>query len=135
MDLQVSLCSQIADLFPGYKQFGNNSEGIEYSINNRRFDVLLENREASDPLAVELKSWEADYKDFGQISMYIGLLQEGFPNKASATYFFAISKRGGVPLPPSTAEPKDPLLDIIGIAEGENTDVAREHDAYLYGAS
>lgn len=27
---------------------------------------------------------------------------------------------------------KDPLLDIIGIAEGEPKDVARQHDKYLY---
>ncbi len=29
---------------------------------------------------------------------------------------------------------KDALLDIVGMAEGEEADVARQHDKYLYGA-
>jgi hypothetical protein len=80
-DLQTSLCLQITELFPKYKIYGSNSEGIEYSINNRRIDVLLENIETKDLLIIELKSGEADYRVFGQISMYLGLLQEKFPNK------------------------------------------------------
>lgn len=80
-DLQTSLCLQITELFPQYKIYGSNSEGIEYSINNRRIDVLLENIETKDLLIIELKSGDADYRVFGQISMYIGLLQEKFPNK------------------------------------------------------
>lgn len=80
-DLQISLCSQITDLFPGYRIFGSKSEGIEYTINNRRIDVLLEHTETNELLAVELKSGEADYRVFGQISMYLGILQEKFPSR------------------------------------------------------
>jgi len=82
-DLQTSLSLQIDKLFPNYKIFGNASEGIEYTINNRRIDVLLENKTSKDLLAIELKSGEADYKVFGQISMYLGLLQEKFPDRKS----------------------------------------------------
>ena len=80
-DLQTALCLQIDELFPEYKIYGNNSEGIEYSINNRRIDVLLEHKKTKDLLVIELKSGEADYRVFGQISMYIGLLQEKFSDK------------------------------------------------------
>ena len=40
-DLQTTLCAQVCELFPEYKIFGNSGEGIEYSISNRRIDVLL----------------------------------------------------------------------------------------------
>ena len=82
-DLQTSLSLQIDKLFPKYKIFGNASEGIEYTINNRRIDVLLEDKISKDLLAIELKSGEADFKVFGQISMYLGLLQEKFPDRKS----------------------------------------------------
>ena len=78
-DLQTALCSQIIELFPSYKIYGGPSIGIEYSISGRRIDVLLENEESL--LVVELKSGVADFKVFGQISMYIGLLQRQFPEK------------------------------------------------------
>jgi len=80
-DLQISLCSQISELFPQYKIYGENSEGIEYSIENRRIDVLLENIETNDLMVVELKAGVADYKVYGQIAMYIGLLQNNFKSK------------------------------------------------------
>lgn len=32
------------------------------------------------------------------------------------------------------AEKKDSLWDIVGMAEGEDGNVARHHDKYLYGA-
>ena len=79
-DLQTTLCSQISELFPSYQIFGNNNQGIEYVIENRRIDVLLEHSGNGSLLAVELKSGLADYKVFGQLSMYIGLLQAKFPN-------------------------------------------------------
>lgn len=80
-DLQKTLCAQITELFPSYKIYGENNQGIEYSIDNRRIDVLLEHIENNNLLVVELKSGEADYKVFGQISMYIGLLQEEFSDR------------------------------------------------------
>ncbi len=80
-DLQTSLRLQVTNLFPNYKIFGNNSEGIEYAIQNRRIDVLLEHISTKDLLAIELKSGEADFRVFGQISMYLGLLKEKFPQK------------------------------------------------------
>jgi len=79
-DLQTTLCTQISELFPDYKIFGNNNAGIEYSIEGRRIDVLLQHIKNKNLLAVELKSGTADYKAFGQISMYIGLLKTHFPN-------------------------------------------------------
>jgi len=78
-DLQTTLCAQISELFPNYKIFGNNNQGIEYSIRGRRVDVLLEHIKNKSLLVVELKPGVADFKVFGQISMYLGLLQEEFP--------------------------------------------------------
>ena len=80
-DLQTSLCSQITELFPEYKIFGGLSIGVEYSIGGRRIDVLLEHENEESLLVVELKSGEADFKVFGQISMYLGLLQRQFTDK------------------------------------------------------
>lgn len=79
-DLQNTFCAQISELFPEYKIFGENLLGVEYSIDGRRIDVLLEHQEKKSLLVVELKSGQADYKTFGQISMYIGLLQAKFPD-------------------------------------------------------
>ena len=44
-------------------------------------DVLLEHVTTGSFVAVELKSGVADYRVFGQISMYLGLLKREFPNK------------------------------------------------------
>ncbi|MCL2079767.1 MAG: PDDEXK nuclease domain-containing protein [Oscillospiraceae bacterium] len=79
-DLQNSLISQAESLFPGFKIYGNY-EGIEYTLEGRRIDLLLENKEANTLLAIELKAGEADFKVFGQISMYLGLLAMKFPDK------------------------------------------------------
>jgi len=79
-DLQTTLCAQISELFPSYRIFGAGNEGVEYSIEGRRIDVLLEHSQNGNLLAVELKSGEADYRVFGQISMYLGLLKQKFPN-------------------------------------------------------
>ncbi len=81
-DLQTTLCAQISELFPGYKIYGESNIGVEYSIGGRRIDVLLEQIETGNLLAVELKSGVADFKVFGQISMYLGLLKNKFPGKA-----------------------------------------------------
>ena len=80
-DLQTTLCAQISELFPGYKIYGKSNLGVEFSIGGRRIDVLLEHLETGNLLAVELKSGKADFRVFGQISMYIGLLQNQFPDK------------------------------------------------------
>ncbi|MGV4529049.1 hypothetical protein [Ornithobacterium rhinotracheale] len=80
-DLKSSVIYQIKELFPGYEIFGNYNEGVEYSIEGKRIDILLESLDKSNLLAIELKSGLADYKVFGQISMYLGLLTERFPNK------------------------------------------------------
>ncbi|WP_428086358.1 endonuclease NucS domain-containing protein [Candidatus Thioglobus sp.] len=81
-DLQTALCAQISELFPGYKIFGESNNGIEYAIGGRRIDVLLEHIESGDLLVVELKSGIADFRVFGQISMYLGLVKNKFPNKS-----------------------------------------------------
>lgn len=80
-DLKKTLCAQISELFPSYKLYGESNVGIEYSIGGRRIDVLLEQIETGNLLAVELKSGVADFKVFGQLSMYLGLLKNKFPDK------------------------------------------------------
>lgn len=80
-DLQTALCSHISELFPDYHIYGGLSIGVEYSIGGKRIDVLLEHQQSKDLLVVELKSREADFKVFGQISMYIGLLSRQFPER------------------------------------------------------
>lgn len=80
-DLKNSLVSQASQLFPGYKIFGDHEEGVEFSIEGKRIDLLMESINDSSLLAIELKSGEADYKVFGQISMYLGLLSKKFPNR------------------------------------------------------
>jgi hypothetical protein len=80
-DLQNSLISQAEELFPRYKIFGDNSEGIEYNINGKRIDLLLKNEDERKLLVVELKAGPADFKAFGQISMYMGSLMQKYPDK------------------------------------------------------
>lgn len=80
-DLQTALCSHISELFPEYHIFGGLGIGVEYSIGGKRIDVLLEHGQSKDLLVVELKSGEADFKVFGKISMYIGLLKRQFPER------------------------------------------------------
>jgi len=82
-DLKLSLCNQISALFPGYKIFGENKVGVEYLIEGKKIDILLENIASGSLLAVELKSGVADYKVFGQIAMYLGLLKKQFPDRKS----------------------------------------------------
>lgn len=79
--MQTTLCSQVSELFPNHKIFGGLVIGVEYSIGGKRIDVLLEHENDGSLLVVELKSGQADYKVFGQISMHIGLLQRQFPEK------------------------------------------------------
>lgn len=80
-DLQTAICAHISELFPNYNIFGGNASGIEYSIEGKRIDILLEEANTGDLLAVELKSGTADYRVFGQISMYMGLLIANFPER------------------------------------------------------
>jgi hypothetical protein len=78
-DLQNALISQVENLFPGYKIFGNY-DGVEFTIDGKRIDLLLENKNENKLLAIELKAGFTDFKTFGQISMYLGLLTKQFPN-------------------------------------------------------
>jgi RecB family endonuclease NucS len=50
-------------------------------MEGRRIDLLLENKETNTLLAIELKAGGADFKVFGQIAMYLGLLSQKFPDK------------------------------------------------------
>lgn len=79
--LQTALISEVSTLFSGYKIFGNAMEGVEYLIEGKRIDLLLEHEESQELLAIELKAGIADFKVFGQISMYIGLLTKKFPDR------------------------------------------------------
>ncbi|MCC7571014.1 DUF1016 family protein [Candidatus Micrarchaeota archaeon] len=80
-DLKNALVNQVGDLFPGYKVYGSTQEGIEYEINGKKIDVLLENIVDNSMLVVELKSGVADFRVYGQISMYLGLVSEKFPDR------------------------------------------------------
>lgn len=82
-DLKNSLINQASQLFPGYAIYGSSQEGIEFLIEGKRIDLLLENVSDKSLLAVELKSGEADFRVFGQISMYLGLLSKRFPDRTA----------------------------------------------------
>ena len=43
-----------------------------------------------------------------------------------------LAKEEDISLQMSKVPLKDPLWDIIGMAEGEPKDIARQHDKYLY---
>ena len=79
-DLKKSMVTQITELFPEYKIYGENNEGVEYLIEGKKIDILLENNDGN-LFAIELKSVTANYKVFGQLSMYLGLLMHRFPDK------------------------------------------------------
>lgn len=81
-DLQQTLCMQVSELFPGYDIFGGVEVGIEYPIGSRKIDVLLEKTDDKSLLIVELKAGLADYKVFGQISMYLGLIKRKFSERS-----------------------------------------------------
>ena len=87
-DLQASMVSQINELFPEYKIIGENNEGVEYEIGGKKIDILLE-KNNGDLLVIELKPGIADYEVFGQISMYIGLLMEKFPERVIKGFVIA----------------------------------------------
>jgi RecB family endonuclease NucS len=80
-DLQKALVKQAEKLFPGFKIYGEDLDGVEYQIEGKRIDLLLENVSENELLAIELKAGIADFKVFGQISMYLGLLKKEFPQK------------------------------------------------------
>jgi predicted nuclease of restriction endonuclease-like (RecB) superfamily len=80
-DLKYSMATQVGELFPGYKIFGKQGEGIEYTIGGKRIDLLLENTIENEILIIELKAGVADYNVLAQISNYYGLLSKKFPNK------------------------------------------------------
>ncbi len=79
-DLKTAMVSQIKELFPDYDIYGEDKEGIEYYTGGKRIDILLEKNDGN-LLAIELKSGTANYKAFGQLSMYLGLLMDEFPDK------------------------------------------------------
>lgn len=80
-DLQRTLCAQVSDLFPGYRIYGDSNLGVEYLISGKKIDVLLEHEKNNELLIVELKSGRADFRVFGQISMYLGLVKREFPER------------------------------------------------------
>jgi predicted nuclease of restriction endonuclease-like (RecB) superfamily len=80
-DLKYSMVTQVGELFPGYKIFGKQGEGIEYTIAGKRIDLLLENTIENELLIIELKAGVADDNVLAQISNYYGLLSKEFPNK------------------------------------------------------
>lgn len=81
-DLQKTLCKQVQQLFPEYQIYGGLNVGVEFNVATRRIDVLLEHKTNNSLLVVELKSGRADYKVFGQLSMYMGLVKREFPERS-----------------------------------------------------
>ena len=79
-DLQKSLELQVDELFPEYNIFGEKNEGTQYNINGKKIDLLLKHNSENELLVIELKAGRADFKAFGQISMYMGPLMQEFPN-------------------------------------------------------
>ncbi|MCL1910102.1 MAG: endonuclease NucS [Kiritimatiellaeota bacterium] len=75
------MISNVENLFPGYQIFGNNREGVEYAIESKRIDLLLENKDTNTLKIVELKAGAVDFRVFGQISMYLGFMGKKFPDK------------------------------------------------------
>lgn len=80
-DLQRALCKQVLHLFPDYHVYGGLTVGVEFKITTRRIDVLLEHELDKSLLVIELKSGKADFKVFGQLSMYMGLIKREFPDR------------------------------------------------------
>ena len=74
-NLQSTFIYFIDSLFPEY-----TFEGEKYQIEGKEIDILL--KKGDELLVVELKKGEARYEVFGQISMYMGLLKEKFPNNS-----------------------------------------------------
>ena len=58
-DLQTSFCMDYSMYFPDYHIFNGKVNGIEYPINGKRIDVLLENKSTKDLLIIELKIWHS----------------------------------------------------------------------------
>ena len=44
-----------------------------------------------------------------------------------------LAKEEGIPLQTQVSKKDDSLWNIVGMAEGEDAEVARHHDEYLYG--
>jgi hypothetical protein len=80
-DLKYSLIRNINELFPDYRIYGNNNEGIEFPIGGRRIDLLLENENDNSLLVIELKAGVANEEVFEQISWYLGSLIQQFPER------------------------------------------------------
>lgn len=79
-NLRKSILRDKFKLFPGYKLFGTNNEGIEYSNEESTIDILLENTDG-DILVVKLAAGVADLDFFGEVATYIGFLIEKFPER------------------------------------------------------
>lgn len=62
-DLKNSMVLQISELFPEYKIFGKKNEGMEYLIEVKWIDILLEN-ENGVLMAVGLKSRSCEIQGF-----------------------------------------------------------------------
>ena len=78
-DLQDSLVRQINKLFPEYSLF---RDGVEYFIDGKRIDVLLENKSKNELLVIELKAGLAKKEVLSQLLEYMGKLEKKFSEKA-----------------------------------------------------
>jgi len=85
-DLENAVFRQIPILFPEYKEFTHKGKsGKQFTIPNdistRKIDILLEHKLDKHLLVIEIKGKEVSRETFGQISEYLVLLQECFPDK------------------------------------------------------
>jgi len=77
-DLQDSLVRQINKIFPEYSLF---KDGVEYYIDGKRIDVLLENKSKNELLVIELKAGLAKKEVLSQLLEYMGKLKKKFTEK------------------------------------------------------
>lgn len=85
-DLENTVFRQISTLFPEYREFNHKGKKgkqfvIPNDISKRIIDILLEHKVDNHLLVIEMKGKEISRETFGQISEYLVLLQEYFPDK------------------------------------------------------
>lgn len=77
-DLENSIYRNLITLFPNYIKYKNCKQ---FLIATRKIDLLLECKDKSHLLVIELKAGSIDRKAFGQISEYLVIVEEEFKRK------------------------------------------------------
>lgn len=78
-DLENAIYRNVSALFPDYIKFKNCKQFLlEKNSKKKKIDLLLEAKDKSHLLVIELKAGSIDRNAFGQISEYILLAEEEF---------------------------------------------------------